>query len=161
MEQTKHKSLPFNETIEVNKILGKKVLTKDGKRIGKVKGIHVDPKDLTIEGINVDTGMFYVDHYFDKSYVKLLNNEGAILKVNPATDILKLNVFDSDGKEVGTVTKANRSKLTNKLLSIVVDIGKEEATITADYISTIGHSVMLKEPFEKGKWLDSVGQNQE
>ncbi len=51
IEEIKHKSLSLNEAPDVREIIGKKVLTNDGKNIGKIRTIRIDPKDLTIEGI--------------------------------------------------------------------------------------------------------------
>jgi sporulation protein YlmC with PRC-barrel domain len=149
MEQTKHKSLPFKETVEAKKILGKKVLTKDGKDIGKIKAIHIHPTQLTVEGIHVDTGLFYVDQYIDENYIKSLSEEGAVLKINPATNLINLIVYDSLGKKVGRVKNVNRSKLTNTLRSITVDLDGEghDFVINADYIAMVGDNIMLKEPF--------------
>jgi sporulation protein YlmC with PRC-barrel domain len=152
LEQTKHKGLPYKETVNMQGILGRKVLAKDGKRLGKIKSIHIGPKSLTIEGIHVDTGMFNVDHYFGKNYIQVLNEDGAVLKINPVNELIGLTVYDSDGKEIGKVSAINRSKMTNRLLSIVVvnKEAKEGFSITADYIETIGENIMLKEPFDKG-----------
>lgn len=148
MEQTKHKSLPLNETVNVKKVLGQKVLTQDGKSIGKVKAIHIHPSELRIEGIKIDTGMFEPDHYIDKNYINSLTEHGAVLKITPVTEFVGLKVYDSIGRYVGKVKEINRSKLTNKLISIKVDAedSKEETVITSDYIAAIGDSVMLNEP---------------
>ena len=150
MEQTKHKTIPFKETVEVKKILGKKVITHDGEKIGKVKAVHIHPKELTVEGIVVDTGMLYVDQYIDEGYIKLLNEEGAVLKINPSTNLIDVTVIDSTGKKVGKVKAVNRSKLTNTLLSIKVDVDglPEDFIITADYIASRGENIVLKEPID-------------
>jgi len=150
IEETKHKSLPMNKTAEVKEILGKKVLNKDGKNIGKIKTIRIDPVDLTIEGIEVDTGLFKVDEYYGKNYIKTLTEQGAILKINPIGDVIGLTVYDSTGRSVGEVKDVKRSKKTNKLMSITMysDIYKENVTIDADYIASCGDGCILKEPIK-------------
>jgi len=147
MKEIKHKSLALNESKDIRDILGKKVLTKDGKNIGKIRTIRIDPKDLTIEGIEVDTGLFKIDQYFGKNYIKTLTEQGAILKITPVDDIIGHTVFDSTGKSVGEIKSIKRSKKTNKLLSIKMysDLYKEELTIDADYIASCGESCILKE----------------
>ena len=151
IEQIKHKSLPYSETVKMEDILNKKVLAKDGKKLGKIRSIQINPNTLTIEGILVDTGMFDIDQYFDKNYIGVLNTEGAVLKIVPSTEIVNLKVYDSNGKEVGKVLEVQRSKLTNKLISIRISSDNyiDGTVVTADYITTIGDSVMLKEPFEE------------
>jgi len=150
MKETKHKSLSLSEAPDIRDILGKKVLTKDGKNIGKIRTIRVDPKDLTIEGIEVDTGLFRIDQYFGKNYIKTITEQGAILKITPVDDIVGHTIFDSTGKSVGEIKSIKRSKKTNKLLSVTMysDLYKENVTIEADYIASCGESCILKEPIK-------------
>ena len=151
MKETKHKSLSLNEAPDIKDILGKKVLTKDGKNIGKIRTIRIDPKDLTIEGIEVDTGLFKIDQYFDKNYIKTLTENGAILKIKPVDDIIGLTVYDSTGKSVGEIKSIKRSKKTNRLLSISMysDLYKDNITVDADYIASCGEGCILKEPIKE------------
>ena len=150
LKETKHKSLPLDEAPDVKDIIGKKVLTDDGKNIGKIRSIRIDPNDLTIEGIEVDTGLFKVDKYIDKNYIKTLTDHGAILKITPVDDVVGLTVFDSTGKNVGEIKSIKKSKKTNKLLSITMysDLYKEDVPIDADYIASCGESCILKEPIK-------------
>ena len=150
MKEIKHKSLSLNESINIKDIFGKKVLTKDGKNIGKIKTIRIDPKDLTIEGIEVDTGLFKIDQYFGKNYIKTITEQGAILKITPVDNIVGHRVYDSTGKSIGEIKSIKRSKKTNKLLSITMysDLYKEDIKIDADYISNCGESCILKEPIK-------------
>ena len=150
MKEVKHKSLSLNEALDIREALGKKVLTKDGKNIGKIRTIRIDPKDLTIEGIEVDTGLFKIDQYFGKNYIKTITEQGAILKITPIDDIVGHTVYDSTGKSVGEIKSIKRSKKTNKLLSITMysDLYKENVTIDADYIASCGDSCILKEPIK-------------
>jgi len=148
MKETKHKSLSLNEAPDIRAIIGKKVLTSDGKNIGKIRTIRIDPKDLTIEGIEVDTGLFKIDQYFGKNYIKTITEQGAILKITPVDDIVGHTVYDSTGKSVGEIKSIKRSKKTNRLLSITMysDLYKENVIVDADYIASCGESCILKEP---------------
>jgi sporulation protein YlmC with PRC-barrel domain len=150
MEQIKHKTLPFEKTVDMYSLIGKKVLAKDGKEIGKVKSFHLHPSDLTVEGIKVDPGWFEADHYIGGNYIQKITNEAIILRMVPVTEYVGLEVHDSEGKKVGKVTSVNRSRKSNRLLSIMVDSDHhdEELQISADYLSAVGHSVMLKEKIE-------------
>jgi len=150
MKEIKHKSLSLSESKDIRDVLGKKVLTKDGKNIGKIRTIRIDPKDLTIEGIEVDTGLFKIDQYFGKNYIKTITEQGAILTITPVDDIIGHTVFDSTGKSVGEIKSIKRSKKTNRLLSITMysDLYKEDVNIDADYIASCGESCILKEPIK-------------
>lgn len=150
IDEIKHKSLPLSQSVEVKKIIGKKVLTQDGKNIGKIQSIRINPTKLTIEGIEVDTGLFKVDKYIGKNYIKTLTEQGAILKITPVDDIVGLQVFDAKGKSVGEIKTIKKSKKTNKLLSITLysDIYKDDITIDGHYIENCGDSCLLKEPID-------------
>jgi sporulation protein YlmC with PRC-barrel domain len=148
METIKHNTLPFRDTIEVSDVIGRKVLTKDGKKIGKIRSVHVHPKNLTIEGIVIDPGIFDAYQFIGAGYIDSITEEGIVLSIHPVTEYVGLKVFDSTGKEIGKVKEVNRSKQTNTLLSILVDrSGKEDAIIRADYIATAGKNIVLKEPY--------------
>lgn len=148
MENIKHNTLPFKDTIELSDVVGRKVLTKDGKNIGKVKSVHMHPKDLTIEGIVIDPGFFDAYQFIGASYIDSMTGEGIVLNILPVTEYVGVKVFDFTGKEIGKVKEVNRSNQTNNLLSILVNRdGKEDVVIRADYIATAGKNIVLKEPF--------------
>lgn len=151
MKEIKHKSLPLNKSVEVKEILGKKVLAKNGKNIGKIRSIRINPNKLTIEGIEVDTGIFKVDRYIGKNYIKTLTSQGAILKINPIDDVVGLEVFDATGKSIGEIKSIKTSKKTNKLLSITLysDLYEDQITIDGHYIETCGDSCILKEAIDE------------
>lgn len=151
MEETKHKTIPYKDTVEVKSIIGRKVLTNAGKNLGKVKSVRIHPKDLTVEGIVVDAGMFELDQYFDRGYIETMNSDGVVLKISPLYEILGHEVFDPNGKKIGKVTEINKSKLSNTLVSIKVKTDEKGAdlVISSDYIAAVGeNTLMLKEPCE-------------
>jgi len=148
MENIKHNTLPFRDTTDVNDVVGRKVLTKSGKKIGKVKSVHVHPKNLTMEGIVIDPGFFDAYQFIGASYIGSITDEGIVLNINPVTEYVGLKVFDFTGKEIGKVKEVYRSKQSNTLLSLLVErSGKEDLIIRADYIAAAGKNIVLKEPF--------------
>ena len=148
MENIKYHMLPFRDTIEVSQVVGKKVLTKDGKNIGKVKSVHIHPRELTLEGIVVDPGMFDAYQFIGAGYIGSITDEGVVLNIHPVTEYVGVKVFDFTGKEIGKVKEVYRSNQTNTLLSILVErSGKEDMVIRADYIAAAGKNIVLKEPF--------------
>ena len=148
MENLKHNTLPFIDTIELSGVVGKKVLANDGKKIGKVKSIHVHPKDLTIEGILIDPGFFEAYQFIGAGYISSITDEGIILSIVPVTEYVGMKVFDYTGKQIGKVKEVKRSKQTNTLVSILVDCNwKEDVIIRADCIAVAGKNIVLKEPF--------------
>ena len=151
IKEIKHKSLPLDKTVEIKDVIGKKVLTKDGKTLGKIRSVRINPDLLTIEGIEVDTGLFKIDRYIGKNYIKKITNQGAMLKIDPVDEIIGHVVYDSTGRNIGEIKTVKRSKKTNKLLQIIVysDIYKDDIEIDAHYIENCGDSCILKEPIKE------------
>ena len=151
MKEIKHKSLPLDKSIELKTALGKKVLTSEGRNLGKIKSIRIHPEKLTIEGIEVDAGIFKVDWYVGKNYIKKITDQAAMLKIDPIEEIIGHAVFDSTGKRIGEIKHVKKSKKTNKLLQIVVysDLYQDDIEIDSHYIENCGDSCILKEPIKE------------
>lgn len=144
---TKHISKSIRKTVRVCSIEGKKVLTKDGKEIGILKNIHIDPKSLTIEGLYVSGGIFGEDSYIGKEYIQSLTQDGVILSIVPVEEYIGMMVYDSRGQKIGKVKDIHKYKKTNTLLSIVVEKGflggKDTITFTKKQIKEIGRNIVL------------------
>ncbi|MBN2422161.1 PRC-barrel domain-containing protein [Candidatus Woesearchaeota archaeon] len=151
MVEIRKKSMPMNKTVNMNKVLGKKVLSKDGQDIGKVGAVHVDPKTMTLQGITIDKGIFETNDYIGRNYIENLSNSGAVLNITPIKEFLGLEVFDSKAKKIGKVKEIRRTGDTNQLLSIVVDRGltSEDLIVTENEIKEIGDNVMLATPVKE------------
>ena len=150
IKEIKHKSLPLDKAVEVKNAIGKKVLTKDGKNLGKIRSVRINPDKLTIEWIEVDTGLFKIDWYIGKNYIKRITGQGAMLTIDPVDEIIGHEVFDSTGKSIGEIKSVKRSKKTNKLLQISVysDLYEDTIEIDSHYIENCGDSCILKEPIK-------------
>lgn len=148
MEQTKYNTIPFRDTIDFSEVLGQKILTKDGEKIGKVKSVHINPKTFSLDGIVMNTGLFDADQYLGTDFIGSVTDEGIVLKIRPVTEYVGLSVFDFTGKEIGKVKDVNRSRQSNTLFSMVVDRhGKEDVLISAGYIAATGKNIVLKEAY--------------
>jgi len=152
MKVIKHKGKALKDTIKLSKVYGHKVLSKEGKNLGNLREIHIDPKKLTIEGVLVDRGIFGESNYIGKNYIEAITSTAIILKITPITDIEGRSVYDSNGRKVGKVKSMTRSKKTNNIASIVVErgiFGGKDLVVQNSSIKEIGKSVMLKVPVEK------------
>lgn len=148
--EIKHKSKPLEKTVEISKILGKDVISKDGKRLGTIENVHIHPTNLTVEGIRVKRGMFAMDDYIGKNYIQSLTQSGAVLKILPVKDMMGLEVFDMNGKRIGKIKTITRSKKTNTIVSFTVERGfrKKDAAFSGKDIKEVGKGVILKVPFK-------------
>ncbi len=138
-------SLPISATIPDTAVLGRKVLAKNGEKIGDVAGLYIDPKNLTIEGIRVDKGVFKFDHYIGNNFIETISDEGVILNITPLDEFVGKKVVDSAGKELGKVKQIKRIGPTNEPLSFVIGrgIGRDDLVIREDKVKEMGESVML------------------
>jgi sporulation protein YlmC with PRC-barrel domain len=138
-------SLPISATIPDTAILGRKVLAKNGEKIGDVAGLYIDPKKLTIEGIRVDKGVFKFDHYIGNNYIETVSDKGVILNITPLDEFVGKKAIDSAGKELGKIKQIKRIGPTNEPLSFVISrgIGKDDLVIKEDQVKEMGEAVML------------------
>jgi sporulation protein YlmC with PRC-barrel domain len=147
MKVIKHTSRKIEQTVKVSTIQGKKVLTKDGRKIGTLKNIHIDPKNLSIEGVHVKGGIFGTDRYIGKGYIQSMTEQGVILSIVPVEEYIGLSVFDSRGKKIGKVWQVQRSRKTNTLVGIIVDrglFGGKKIAFSGKHIKTLGKNIVLK-----------------
>ncbi len=122
MAEIRYRSKPIEQTIDIRKALGEKDIARNGKRIGEILSIHIDPVAMTIEGIKVKKGLFSKD-YIGRNYIRYIGEDGAILKTTPVTEYLGMPVFNSLGKKIGSVEQVIRTKKTNTMEAIIVDRG--------------------------------------
>jgi sporulation protein YlmC with PRC-barrel domain len=126
-------------------LLGKKVRDSNGKDIGAVTEIRLDPQTLNLDGIEVDRGFFGTYTFIGRKYITALSEEGAVLNMSPVADYKGLKVFDSNGKEVGTVKEVQTEGSTNNLSAIVVGTGilKDDVVFSKSDVRGVGEGVML------------------
>ena len=148
--EIKNQSKPLEKTVEVSKILGKAVISKDGRKLGSIQSIHIHPTNLTVEGIRVKRGMLQTDDYIGREYIQSLTTSGAVLKILPVKEMMGLEVFDMNGKRIGKVKAINRSKKSNIITTFTVERGfrKEDAEFSGKDIKEVGKGVILKVLFK-------------
>ncbi|HJW97309.1 MAG TPA: PRC-barrel domain-containing protein [archaeon] len=148
--EIKNQSKPLEKTVEVSRILGKTVISKDGRKLGTIQAIHIHPTNLTVEGIRVKRGMFETDDYIGREYIQSLTQSGAVLKILPVKEMMGLDVFDMNGKRIGKIKAISRSKKTNVIVSFTVERGfrKEDAEFSGKDIKEVGKGVILRVPFK-------------
>lgn len=150
MNQIKNTSLKKEDTQKVNNIVGQKVVDDKGNEIGKIKSVHIDPENLTVEGITIANGVFQEKSYVGKGYICNLSNQGAVLCDTPLTEVIGKKVMDSSGKDIGEVKSIYRARKTNSLYSITIDRGMStnDLIVTDKVIDNIGEKVVLNEKIE-------------
>ncbi|MGM5484758.1 MAG: PRC-barrel domain-containing protein [Nanobdellota archaeon] len=101
----------------LNSYLGKKVFSKSGDHVGKVKDLVI--RDYYVEGIIVK-GKRYM--FIDKKYFSS-DEEAIILSIEPVYNHLRKRVFDSDGKNLGRVIGVERKDNSNDFTNLILKKG--------------------------------------
>ena len=141
----------FNSGIKVNELKGKKVMALNGKEVGKITEVRLDPKTFDLDGIEMDRGFFALDTFIGKNYIESLSDEGAVLNITPVTDYKGLHVMDSTGKEIGKVKEIRTEGSTNNISAIVVGTGllNNDVVFTKSDVRSVGDSIMLNKVFDE------------
>jgi len=145
MQEIRQMNKEYNSGVKMQSVLGKKVRDSAGKDIGAITEIRLDPETLNLDGIEMDRGFFGTYTFIGRKYITALSDEGAVLNMSPVTDYKGMKVFDSNGKEVGTVKEVQTEGSTNNISAIVVGTGilKDDVTFSKSNVRGVGESVML------------------
>jgi sporulation protein YlmC with PRC-barrel domain len=112
------------EDVVVDKaIIGSKVFAKNGKELGVVKELYINPKDLNVKAVNIYKSPFKFDHFISKEYIDTLGPDGVILNIIPLEDLIGKKVLDSNGRKIGKVKDFDKLEQTNKMISLNVTEG--------------------------------------
>lgn len=145
MEEIRLMNKEKDSGVRASDIKGTKVRAANGKEIGHVMGIRLDPVTLNLDGIEVDRGFFGKDTFIGRKYITSLSKDGAVLNMSPVSDYKGLKVFDLSGKEIGTVKEIRTNESTNDISAIVVGTGflKNDAVFSKSDVQGVGESIML------------------
>ncbi len=145
MQEIKQMNKEFNSGLKMQSLLGKKVRDSSGKEVGSITEIRLDPETLNLDGIEMDRGFFGTYTFIGRKYIATLSEEGAVLNMSPVADYKGLKVFDSNGKEVGTVKEVQTDGSTNNMSAIVVGTGilNNDLVFPKSDVRGVGESIML------------------
>ena len=151
MQEIRQLNKGYNSGIKVNELKGKKVMALNGKEVGKITELRLDPKSFNLDGIEMDRGFFGLDTFIGKNYIESLSTEGAVLNMTPVTDYKGLHVLDSTGKDVGKVKEIRTEGHTNNISAIVVGTGmlNNDVIFSKSDVKSVGESIMLNTTFDE------------
>ncbi|MBI2448962.1 PRC-barrel domain-containing protein [Candidatus Pacearchaeota archaeon] len=135
----------LGNTITSDDIVGKDVIDIDGEFIGVVEMLHIDPSAVEVIGITIDKGFLRKGLIIGKDYIERVAPHAIFLKIRPSYKLKGMNVFDSEGENIGIVTKVNLHGKKNEVESIIVRSGifKRDVVIPVKFIRNIGYNVLL------------------
>ncbi|MBS3083487.1 PRC-barrel domain-containing protein [Candidatus Pacearchaeota archaeon] len=144
------KEAHLDRTVNIKKLIGKRVISKGGTVIGYVSEIRVNSNNLQLEGVVVDRN-FENPIYIGKSYFSKLSQNSVILNVELSILVNGKKVVTLDGKVLGRVKKVNRRGNTNEIESLVVSSFWRKYLIPSSEIKQIMASVQIKHKHDATK----------
>jgi len=142
----------LEKTVNLKKLIGKRVLSKGGKIVGKIFEIRINPNNLGLEGILVKGNVIGKIMYIGKSYFSSLSHEAVILNIEVSVLIKDKQVIDSKGKKIGRVKEVLRKGTRNDLKGLFVkSLFSKKFFIPASAIGHVGKSVVLRSNYNARK----------
>lgn len=139
----------FEKTFDLSRVVGKRVLSKNGQLVGHVSSIQVSDDGLSVEGALISRGLFKKKIFIGKGYIDRLTLDSLVLKVDPFLLFKDVKVVSSEGEVIGRVIDFVRINNTNDLDSLTVKgfmRGTFSVPLTA--IKSVGYSIILKPNYE-------------
>ncbi|MDO8661416.1 MAG: PRC-barrel domain-containing protein, partial [Candidatus Woesearchaeota archaeon] len=150
MKEIRETNKEHNSGLRVNELKGKKVIASNGKEIGTIIEVRLDPNSFVLDGIEMDRGFFGLDTFIGRNYIDSLSIEGAVLNMVPVTDYKGLLVIDSTGKKVGNVKEIRTEGRTNNISAIIVGTGllSNDVIFSKSDVKSVGESIILTSAFD-------------
>jgi len=144
--------LSLDKTVNLKKLIGKRVISKGGKIIGRILEIRINPTNLELEGILVGGNLIRKSMYLGRSYFSHLSSEAVILNIEVSVLIKGKKVIDSKGKIMGRVKEVLRKGTRNDLKGVYVrSLFSRKFFITDSEIDYVNKSVVLKPNYHATK----------
>lgn len=144
------KEASIEDTINLRRLIGKRVLSEGGAIVGRISEVRVDPEGFELEGVVVSRG-FESPIYIGKSYFAKLSNYSVILNTELSVLLNGRKVLTTDGKVIGKIIEINRKGTTNDIESILVGRWWKKYLIPVSDIKQIGNSVLIKTRHDEAK----------
>ena len=145
MQEIRQLNEEYNSGVKVMSLISKKVRDSNGKDVGYITEVRLNPKTLDFDGIEMDRGLFGKYTFIGRKYITALSEDGAVLNMSITTDIKGMKVADSTGREVGVVKDVQTEGASNDMFAIVVGSGlfKNDMVFPKSDIMGVGESVVL------------------
>lgn len=142
----------IDETSNLKRLLGARVLSVNGIVVGRVREVRIDPGKLSLEGIFVSRGIFQPALYIGASYFERASNDAVILNIDPFVLLKGKGVVSSDGKRIGRIKDLIRDDFSNNVKEIIVGklFGKD-FKIPYENVKLTGKSTILKINYDATK----------
>ena len=158
--QVKQHERAFENTITLDKLKGRHVISHGGHVIGRIENVRINPLTFSLEGVVVRCESIGESVYIGKNYFKSLSYESIILKIELVLLLKGKTVINFNGKVIGKVIDVVRKGATNNLQGIIVkSLWSKPFTITRSAIKLVGKNIVLKSGYNAQKkyfWQKSI-----
>lgn len=147
MEQYTKQTKSVEESIPLQSMRYKPVVTPNGSILGKVIQIRIQDGTCHLEGLVIKK-LFKKKFFVSSDYIKHISLDAIMLTEEIANQYINVEVITYDGEKFGRVVEVHRVQNTNKIESLTVKrrgILKRKVTIPLNDIHQIGASIILKE----------------
>lgn len=142
----------FEKTLDLRKILGSRILSKNGIVVGRIKQVRLNPETEKVEGVIVSRGWFRQNMYIEKSFFDRLSYDAIILNVDPVIMLKGRKIVTSEGEVIGKVKQVDRKGNTNDAENITThSFLRGTFIIPASYVKYVGQSIILKPTYNVPK----------
>lgn len=132
--------------LDTKHVIGRRIISKNGKVIGSVCEINIHPENLSVLGVIAKCGWSKV--YIGTSYIGKITSESVILNIDPSVFIKGKIVLSHSGKEIGKVRAVIRKENTNEVKEIVVkSFWRKDLVVPYSAIEFVNKSVMLSKNY--------------
>jgi len=145
--------LNLDSTLDIINAQGKRVISKNGIVIGRIKEIRINPNNLGVDGVVVERGLFRKKAYIGKNYFDKLSHDALLLNIDPSILLKRKKVIDSEGKVAGKVKGVVRKGFTNDVDYLIVkpSLFRKVFDLDITNVKFIGRSVILKSNYNAPK----------
>ncbi|MFH1589488.1 MAG: PRC-barrel domain-containing protein [archaeon] len=137
-----------NQTILVGarSFLGRKVFSKSGNKVGRVKDLILK-KDKLVGFLVKGKKKIFID----MEYVASDSEKAIMLSTDPVIDFIGKQVFDSEGKKIGKVTDLDRKTNANNFNALIVKhkFYSRPIIIPKKDVDVSQENIILNKKFEK------------
>ncbi|HIH05449.1 TPA: hypothetical protein HA228_04495 [Candidatus Woesearchaeota archaeon] len=148
IEEVRESSLPLERTFSLRSLLGARVLSKNGKVIGKVANVNIDRKTMKVQGLVIMCSPLFKRIYIDQRYFERMTPESVVLSIEPSVLLRGKKVITYDGQALGKVRDVVRVDHSNTIRALTVKpLFRGEFSIAIKDIRLIGTSVILRENY--------------
>lgn len=148
-ENVTRKEAQIEKTINIKRLIGKRVLSDGGAIVGSISEIRLNPNGFDLEGIVVSSAVGAI--YVGKSYFSTISDYSVILNTELSLLVKGRKVLTIDGKTLGSVKKVNRKGTTNEIESLLVGNFWKKYLIPVSSVKQIASSVLIKAKYNDTK----------